>query len=295
MPRFRINDPAAFIVGIISVILNIISITLGLIMLRGEAPGSPTTEDPFQVRATVFLIFTLFVCISVLIYFLWKLRSIRKGIDEVLVHFIPCVSVPEGDSKFRKSGIDTNKQLPSFYIGIYLVTNEQYKFFLDSKSKYKAPLNWKGRTYPPEKARHPVVGVSCKDADAYCHWLSEMTGKSYRLPNEYEWEKAARGEDGWDYPWEDQEFDPQKCNSAESRIDDTTPVNQYENGKSPFKCYDMVGNVSEWTSSTEGDLAVIRGSSYKIGKEKSNCYYRILLDPDDISDFIGFRIVREAD
>ena len=295
MSRFRVNDPAAFIVGIISVILNIIGITLGLIMLREETPRSPTTEDPFQVSASIFLIFALFVCIFVLIYFLWKLRSIRKGIDEILNSLFSWVSSPGSSFKFRKGGMDVTIKCPSFYITMHLITNEQYKFLLDSNSEYEAPPNWKGRTYPPEKARHPVVDVSRKDAEVYCRWLSEMTGKSYRLPDEYEWEKAARGESGRDYPWEKQEFDPQKCNSAESRIDDKTPVDRYENGRSPYGCYDMVGNVSEWTSSTESDLAVIRGSSYKIGREQSTCHYRILLNPDDISDFIGFRIVREAD
>jgi hypothetical protein len=206
--------------------------------------------------------------------------------------------VPGGNSKSRESGKDVNmgpESLYIFYIGMHFVTNEQYKFFLDRNSKYRAPANWNGRNYPSGKARHPVVSVSRKDAEFYCRWFSDMTGESYRLPDEYEWEKAARGEDGRDYPWEEQQFDPQKCNCTESRIGDTTPVDKYDRGRSPYECYDMVGNVSEWTSSTENGFAVIRGSSYKTGREQSNCYYRILLNPDDISDFIGFRIVREAD
>ena len=223
---------------------------------------------------------------------------IKRNVVSKFLSSFSWVPVPGGNSKPSENGKDVNTEFESlyiFYISMHLVTNEQYKFFLDRNSKYRAPANWKGRTYPPGKARHPVVSVSRKDAEFYCLWFSKMTGKSHRLPDEYEWEKAARSEDGRDYPWEEQAFDPRKCNSAESKIDDTTPVDEYVRGTSPYGCYDIVGNVSEWTSSTESDLAVIRGSSYKIGRDQSNCYYRIFLNPDDISDFIGFRIVREAD
>ena len=62
------------------------------------------------------------------------------------------------------------------------------------------------------KKQHPVVWVSWKDADEYCDWLSELTGKVYRLPTEAEWEKAARGTDKRIWPWGNEPPDDMRCN-----------------------------------------------------------------------------------
>jgi formylglycine-generating enzyme required for sulfatase activity len=85
------------------------------------------------------------------------------------------------------------------------VTNAQYGAFL-RVTRHRLPdhwrwLFWKQRRLPKQRIDHPVVNVTCDDGLAYRRWLADVTGKAYRLPNEAEWEKAARFTDGRLYPW----------------------------------------------------------------------------------------------
>ncbi|MBU0703362.1 MAG: SUMF1/EgtB/PvdO family nonheme iron enzyme, partial [Chloroflexi bacterium] len=100
--------------------------------------------------------------------------------------------------------------VPEFYIGRYPVTNEQYAAFVRANG-HAGPEHWRrGGQIPWGRENHPVVNVSWYDACAFCEWLSQQTGRSFRLPTEAEWEKAA----SWDertgkkrrYLWGD-EFD----------------------------------------------------------------------------------------
>ena len=112
-----------------------------------------------------------------------------------------------------------------------------------------------------------MVGVSYYEAEAYAAWAGK------RLPTEKEWERAARGTDGREYPWGN-EFDSEKCNTKESKIGKTTRVTRYPNGISPAGCYDMAGNVWEWTSSWYDDertVRVLRGGSWDIGRDVARC------------------------
>ena len=100
-----------------------------------------------------------------------------------------------------------------------------------------------------------MVEVSWYDAKSYSQWLSQVTGKGYRLPSEAEWEKGARGSDGRIYPWGNW-WDARRCNSKEGRQGNTTPVAAYPKGASPYGLLDMVGNVWEWTRSLWGQGVV---------------------------------------
>ena len=93
-----------------------------------------------------------------------------------------------------------------------------------------------------------MVNVSWDDAVDFCRWLSEATHRSFRLPSEAEWEKAARGSDGRIYPWGNQAPDEKRCNFG-TKVGDTTPVGKYPDGASPCGALDMAGNVWEWTGS----------------------------------------------
>ena len=166
--------------------------------------------------------------------------------------------------------------LPEFYIGKVPVTNAQYAGFVQA-TRRKAPEGWRNEAFPAGKAEHPVVNVTWRDAVDYCRWLSEAMRRSFRLPSEAEWEKAARGSDGRIYPWGSQAPDEKRCNFG-MKIGDTTPVGNYADGSSPCGALDMAGNVWEWMSSAykpypydpndgredpgSGAARVVRGGSY---------------------------------
>ena len=126
--------------------------------------------------------------------------------------------------------------LPAFRIGKYPVTHQQFSEFIRQTGQLaNIELGWDGQMPPEHLVDKPVTGVSWVKAMEYCLWLSEKTGKSYTLPNEAQWEKAARGVKGWIYPWGNEWL----------QVAELPP--------SPFDCYGMVGGVREWTVSLWGE------------------------------------------
>lgn len=141
-------------------------------------------------------------------------------------------------------------RLGAYRIGKYPVTNAQYDQFVAATGR-EAPSHWQAGRPPDDLRDHPVVNVTWYDAVAYCEWLSRQLGRPVRLPSEAEWEKAARGTDGWVYPWGNQPPSDRLCN-FKGNVGGTTAVGRYPAGRSPYGCYDMAGNVWEWTSSLWG-------------------------------------------
>ena len=122
---------------------------------------------------------------------------------------------------------------------------------------------WTGGGSPKGRADHPVVLVSHADAVAYAEWLSQVTGRIWRLPSEPEWEKAVRGTDGRMFPW-GPVWDPERLNSHDRGPFDTTPVGSYAGGAGPFGLLDGAGQVFEWTASSAGaqDRYIVKGGSW---------------------------------
>lgn len=120
---------------------------------------------------------------------------------------------------------------------------------------------WLNGSPPTGRNAHPVVLVAHGDARAYAAWLSETTGRTWRLPNEREWEKAGRGTDGRWFPWGNA-FDAARLNSHDGGPFDTQPVGRYPEGASPFGVLDAAGQVFEWTVTpwSKGRFTVKGGS-----------------------------------
>ncbi len=135
--------------------------------------------------------------------------------------------------------------LKDFAIAKYPVTNAEYREFLLDSLYPELPTSWEFRRYPLEKANHPVYTLSADAADAYAAWLSQKTGRSFRLPLEAEWEYAASGPQGLEFPWGN-DFKADYANTVETGLFSTTPVGIFSVGNSPFGLCDMAGNVEEY-------------------------------------------------
>ncbi len=151
-------------------------------------------------------------------------------------------------------------EVAAFFIDQTEVTNRQYHEFLqDSGYKPHHSTNflkhWPNGQMPEQLADYPVIYVDLQDAQAYAQWAQK------RLPTEAEWQLAAQGPNQLKWPWGN-EFSPENCNTTKK----IAPAQSFPTGKSPAGCYNMAGNVWEWTNSLRDDghtrFSIIRGGSY---------------------------------
>lgn len=189
--------------------------------------------------------------------------------------------------------------LPAYYIDAYEVTFGEWIKFV-TESGYEPQGNWR-QFYTIGKEDYPLTNVTWDDAKAYAKWAGK------RLPTEAEWEKAARGAEGYDYPWGNK-WDPTKSNCNEMGYRNTVEVGRMELDKSPFGVYDMMGNVQEWTADmfkaypgspipsnenfTRGYVAV-RGGSYAMKGGSMYVWMRSGFFPKSQYG-LGFRCVKET-
>ncbi|MEO5859565.1 MAG: SUMF1/EgtB/PvdO family nonheme iron enzyme [Pyrinomonadaceae bacterium] len=190
--------------------------------------------------------------------------------------------VPGGNFLMGSDEGDTISRPPHFvtvsplFMDVTEVTNQQYAEFLAATGQV-APPSWKDGVFPETESSFPVTGITWYEAAEYAAW------KGKRLPTEAEWEFAARGTEGRDYPWGD-EWDPSLANAG-GKLKGLRPVGQ--GGASPFGILDMSGNAWEWTSSDARSypggkefpwsrmrLKIIRGGSWQSDERSATTYFR---------------------
>jgi energy-coupling factor transporter ATP-binding protein EcfA2 len=183
-----------------------------------------------------------------------------------------------------------------FDIGRCPVTVYEYERYLADCPQVEKPRAWTEQSRFPLR---PVVDVSLRDAEAYCKWCSGKTGRLIRLPAEDEWYLAAAGaaEPPRDYPWGGGEPNHDLAN-YDYEVRHVTPVGLFPAGATPGAgILDMAGNVWEWTSSlySEGrEERVLRGGSFSDSARSLRAANRVSNGPDERSNYIGFRCVREV-
>jgi formylglycine-generating enzyme required for sulfatase activity len=194
--------------------------------------------------------------------------------------------------------------LHRFGIGKFPVTNREYEICVEDKAVAPPPF-WSETMFShPEQ---PVVGVTWNEAVIYCNWLSNRLGKTYRLPTEAEWERAARGgREGTLYPWGDKSPSERPYPGIDKESGGPPRVTTGEpNG---FGLYVMSEGVHEWCNDyysydyysaapeknpqgpASGQRRSSRGGSWRHRIRFSRCAARSSLPPSFKYADYGFRI-----
>lgn len=148
--------------------------------------------------------------------------------------------LPRNARAYRDEAPQHRVDVPGLAMSRAPVTNDQYRIFVESVG-YQAPGHWVDGRVPPGREKHPVTYVDWHDAQAFCLWAG------VRLPTEAEWEKTARGIDGRTWPWGEKPPTATTTN-YDNNVGDTSPIDGYSEGSSPYNALDMGGNVWEWTA-----------------------------------------------
>jgi formylglycine-generating enzyme required for sulfatase activity len=207
-------------------------------------------------------------------------------------------------------------EIDGYKMSRYLVTNTQFQAFV-TDGGYDTDEWWQKLQKPEtphesywKENNRPVEQVDWYEAMAFCRWLSKKLDLDIRLPTEEQWEKAARGTDGREYPWGDgykigyANIDETACYGGEKVgelfLGKTSAVGLYPQGQSPYGLMDMSGNVWEWclnkyeetqmiTPDLSGGVRVVRGGSWNSYTESCRSSFR---DPrlPDFRGLQGFRL-----
>lgn len=192
---------------------------------------------------------------------------------------------------FEPASPAVNVKVHSFFLDRTEVTNADFAAFLEENPGWRKDeiagelhngdylAHWEQGRVPLKLTEHPVTYVSWFAAMAYCSW------KGGRLPTEAEWEYAAGGSNGRDYPWGDEEPTLEKANYSASGLGAPAATGIYP--ASPEGLYDLAGNVWEYCADPWRD-------NYASGEPASPEQVRGWLRSGDFLRFKGRRVVRGA-
>lgn len=199
----------------------------------------------------------------------------------------------------------------SFVMSKYPVTNAQFAIFARAEDGYRNPRWW---SFSPHAQRWfqlgkgvaqsrfdgsdlPRENVNWYEAMAFANWLGSLLKMKATLPTLAQWQRAAKGDDDRYYPWGDN-YHEDHCNTLETGLKTTTPVNRYRLGVSPYGVYDMAGNIWEWTmnkaalANTGRDhRRAVAGGSFVSPCDRAQSAFRHYLDPRVRYSSIGIRLV----
>lgn len=188
-----------------------------------------------------------------------------------------------------------------FFIARYPITNEQWQAWVQVSSKASFLDNNTAFSQPNQ----PVIAVDWRMVNEFCAWLSEQIGATVQLPNEAEWEAAARGGNARRYPWGDEWHDDLAATEENQEARGwrwSVPIGCYSAGAAPCGAFDMAGNVWEWTADqyhshpgaekpfTHGRV-VVRGGYYRGNRTYVRCAARLRISPVNLDVDAGFRVV----
>ncbi len=199
--------------------------------------------------------------------------------------------------------------LDAYMIGACEVTNSEFEqFVIDGgyqrkelwlpngwafiqEHKIQIPYSWRNSEF--RQPSQPVTGVSWYEANAFAGWAGK------RLPTEAEWEKAARGEAGYHFPWGNT-FDFRCVNYSAFTL--PLPVGSFPDGQSPYGVFDMAGNVAEWVMITEDDsdcsefksFKVVKGGAWSSIRSEFRCANRRYEKPTWRGLDVGFRLATSS-
>jgi tRNA A-37 threonylcarbamoyl transferase component Bud32 len=179
------------------------------------------------------------------------------------------------------------RKLPAvFYVSSHELTCEAWDVYVRAKNR-KRPRDW------PRAGRlkEPVRAISLSEAKAYCRWLNqERTRVEFVVPDEFMWERAARGASGQAFPWGDA-YEKWREGYAAVRIGALRPVGAFKRDHNDLGLFDVVGNVAELTRSREGSKVVIRGGSFLSARSESGAAGRIVAaSGDERANHVGLRL-----
>jgi len=249
------------------------------------------------------------------------LRVNEKGYEEYRHEKtgMELIHVPPGEFRMgSEEGVAYEKPvhrvvLDGYLIGKYEVTNAQYRAFTKATGHREPPQPGKGWGYAnyftvSQYDEYPVVHVSWEDVKTYCDWAG------LALPTEAQWEYAARGKDGREYPWGNDAPDADRAQYGKSLDsgDYTKWVGSFPKGASAVGALDMAGNVWEWCADwfgekyyagcgdgrrnppgpDRGSYRVLRGGSWYGSVRVLRGALRSKLGPGCRSDYLGFRAAR---